>query len=106
MFSAGISETRLGVIWLAAFVTGELPAFNCPGTDVNVACLEMVGAAIATDWTGKELVWSDDPVGGFTGTGVNVIRFGATLAAGLVGVIFIGTVNMLILLTGSFLMVP
>lgn len=42
---------------------------------------------------------------GLTGAGVSVILLGVTLLAGLVGVIFIGTVNMLILPTGSFLLI-
>ena len=42
---------------------------------------------------------------GLAGAGVSVILLGVTLLAGLVGVIFIGTVNMLILPTGSFLVI-
>ena len=42
---------------------------------------------------------------GLTGAGVSVILLGITLLTGLVGVIFIGTVNMLILPTGSFFVI-
>ena len=42
---------------------------------------------------------------GLTAAGVSVILLGVTLLAGLAGVIFIGTVNMFILPTGSFLII-
>lgn len=118
-FVVGMSGIRLGVIWFFLFIVGELFVFNCFCIGVKVIRLGIVEfvcnfVVFVIGWMfgkGLEVVWLfdfgivwliDD---GLVGVGINVIFLGVILLVGLVGVIFIGIVNIFILLIGFFLVV-